>query len=222
MAVAAATIALTTTWGRRRSVSIRAVAAGHTSIATTRIEPTASKDATVAAATRTMSSPLTAPAGMPWVVASPGSNAAMRSSLKRAATKARDTAATIASVTNTVRIDATVSVATGETGTPSYTEEMQSEDGLAPEDYPTATFMSETIEASDECDTCYIARGDLILREARLPVELPFSVVIEGDRAVADGTMVIERERFGVGGSSWGEAAAEVTVRVHIEADRAE
>lgn len=119
-------------------------------------------------------------------------------------------------------IDATVSVATGETGTPSYTEEMLSEPGLDPDTYPTATFMSETIEASDECGTCYIARGDLILREARLPVELPFRVVIEGDRAVADGTMVIERERFGVGGSSWGEAAAEVTVRVHIEADRAQ
>lgn len=119
-------------------------------------------------------------------------------------------------------IDATVRVGSGEASTPSYTDEMMSEPGLDPETYPTATFMSETIEASDECGTCYIARGDLILRETRLPVELPFRVVIDGDRAVADGTMVIERERFGVGGSSWGEAAAEVTVRVHIEADRAE
>lgn len=118
-------------------------------------------------------------------------------------------------------IDATVRVGSGETSTPSYTDEMLSDGGLAPDDYPTATFMSETIEASDECETCYIARGDLIVRETRLPAELPFSVVIDGDRAVADGTMVIERERFGVGGSGWGEAAAVITVHVHIEADRA-
>lgn len=119
-------------------------------------------------------------------------------------------------------IDATVRVGSGTTSTPSYTEEMLSDGGLAPDDYPTATFMSETIEASDACDTCYLARGDLILRETRLPAELPFSVTIEGDRAVADGELVIEREPFGIGGSSWGEAAAVITVTVHIEADRAE
>ena len=119
-------------------------------------------------------------------------------------------------------IDATVRVGSGETSTPSYTDEMMSEPGLDPDTYPTATFMSETIEASDECDTCYIARGDLILRDERRPAELPFSVTIEGDRAVADGELVIRREDFGIGGSGWGEAAAEITVRVHIEADRAE
>lgn len=119
-------------------------------------------------------------------------------------------------------IDATVRVTSGEASTASYTDEMMSDAGLAPDDHETATFMSETIVATDACATCYLATGALILKgERREGVELPFSVEIDGDRAVAVGEFVIRREDFGIGGSAWGDAAAEITVTLHIEADRA-
>ncbi len=53
----------------------------------TRIEPTASNEATVAAATKIISAKCIAPAWIPCVVARSGSNAAMRSSLNSRPTK---------------------------------------------------------------------------------------------------------------------------------------
>ena len=64
-----------------RSVNMRAAAAGQMNIAITRIEPTASNAATATAPTSTISPRLTAPAGMPIVEASSGSNEVILSSL---------------------------------------------------------------------------------------------------------------------------------------------
>ncbi|HAQ35094.1 MAG: hypothetical protein CMF74_08725 [Maricaulis sp.] len=119
-------------------------------------------------------------------------------------------------------IDASVTIASGGTSNPSYTGEMLGEPGLAPQAHPTASFMSHSVAASEECDTCYVASGDLSIRGETRPIDLPFTLTIDADRAVAEGQFVVRRADFGIGGSSWGSSAREVTVILHIEADRAQ
>jgi len=89
MAAVMAMRALSLIWVERRSVRRRAVAAGQMSMAMTRIEPTASNEATAQAAVMIMRRVVMSPAWTPWVVASPGSKDAMRSSLWRARVKMR-------------------------------------------------------------------------------------------------------------------------------------
>ena len=69
-------------WTERRSV-IRRAAAGQTNMAITMMDPTASKDATAATATMTMSAKPTSFEGIPMESAKPASNVEMASSFQR-------------------------------------------------------------------------------------------------------------------------------------------
>ena len=89
------------------------------------------------------------------------------------------------------------------------------DDGLAPDEYPQARFVSEDITRTE---TGYLARGVLTLRDQSQPVELPFTLDITDGRAVAEGELVVVSAEFGLG-EDWGENAARVVVRLHIEAD---
>lgn len=117
------------------------------------------------------------------------------------------------------RIDAEVMIAGGSTGNGQVDQSMLSADGLAPDTHPDARFVSDDIRA---VDGGYEAHGTLTIRGAEQAVILPFTLAIEADRAVADAELEIARLDYGVGNSSWGETAAQVTLVLHIEADAAE
>ncbi|MHA6289284.1 YceI family protein [Maricaulis sp. CAU 1757] len=119
----------------------------------------------------------------------------------------------------TASIEAAVMTASGATGNGEIDSAMRSEAGLAPASHAAARFVSDSIEATADG---YLARGTLTLRDQSRPAELPFTLAINGDRAVADGHLDITRADFGIGASSWGAAAAEVRVQMHIEADAAQ
>jgi len=92
-------------------------------------------------------------------------------------------------------------------------------DGLDPEEHPAAHFRSSDIRRDGEG---YLAAGEIEIRGATQPLELRFTLAIEDGRAVADGMFELARADFGVGAAAWGDAALEVTVELHIEADAAE
>ena len=117
------------------------------------------------------------------------------------------------------RIEARVLTASGSTGNVQMDQSMLSNSGLNPVEHEAATFVSDDIRATDEG---YEAHGVLTLAGSGQDIILPFTLEITDGRAVADGRYTLARADYGVGSSSWGSAASEVTLILHIEADAAE
>jgi polyisoprenoid-binding protein YceI len=114
------------------------------------------------------------------------------------------------------RIEATVSVSSGTMSNRDYQTALRSSDGLNPGAYPEARFVSDDVSATDDG---YEARGTLTIRGEETETVLPFTLDIDGARAVADGELVVDRTAFGIGGSGWGDVGEQVTIRLHVEAD---
>ena len=90
------------------------------------------------------------------------------------------------------------------------------------EDFPTAIYTAETIEAAGEG---YRALGTLELKGVEREVPVDFKVDMADGRAVAEGRAELVRNAFGVGpeGALFGvEVAPSVAVTFRIEATRAE
>lgn len=126
----------------------------------------------------------------------------------------------------TGRIEARAGVASVDAGSSQFNDPLQSATGFAPETHPEARFVSEQIAEASECEAgdgtrCYTARGNLTIKGETQPATLNFTLRVADGRAVADGDLTIDRRDFGIGGSSWGDAAVEVTVIIHIEATEA-
>jgi len=119
----------------------------------------------------------------------------------------------------TASIDARVLTSSGTTGNGQMDSSMLSSSGLNPSEYEAATFRSEDIRATD---AGYEAHGTLAMAGTEQDIVLPFTLDIDGERAVADSRYTLARADYGVGSSSWGSAAAEVTLVLHIEANAAE
>lgn len=117
------------------------------------------------------------------------------------------------------RIEARVVTASGSAGSGEIDENLLSPAGLAPQQYETACFVSEDIRATKDG---YEAHGALTIRGTEQDIVLPFSLKIDGNRAVADSRFEIARGDYGVGGPSWGSTAASVAIVLHIEAHAAE
>jgi polyisoprenoid-binding protein YceI len=117
-----------------------------------------------------------------------------------------------------VRID-TGSV---ETGSSQRDSALPGEDWFSVEAFPQATYVADTIRATDDG---YAAEGTLTLRNNSHPVTLTFTWVEDGDRATMDGSVVIDRTRFGVGQGDWSDpsvAGHEVRVVVDLTLSKAE
>jgi len=98
-------------------------------------------------------------------------------------------------------IKVVIEMASVETGSSDQEFELRSEGLFAVEAYPTGRF--ETLEIVSTGDNAYEARGELTLRETTRAVTLPFTLVIDGDRAEAEGGLTIQRLDYGVGQGDW-------------------
>ncbi|WOI54608.1 cytochrome b/b6 domain-containing protein [Parvularcula sp. LCG005] len=86
---------------------------------------------------------------------------------------------------------------------------------------PQAQFTSTDIRATGEGE--YVAEGTLSLKGTERAVSLPFTLSVDGDRAVAHGMTTLNRLDFGVGEGamvSEKDVPPSVGVRIHIEAER--
>ncbi|MGQ0531316.1 MAG: YceI family protein [Caulobacteraceae bacterium] len=86
--------------------------------------------------------------------------------------------------------------------------------------HPTATFRAS--EFSRRGDG-YEARGQLSLKGRQRNVNLPFTLIIDGDRAVMNGSLTLDRRDFGVGEDTDADemVSRDVEVSVRVEATRA-
>ena len=85
------------------------------------------------------------------------------------------------------------------------------------EDYPTATFSSETIRSTGA--DAYEADGVLRIKEYEQAVTVAFTLTLDGDKAAATGGADLIRTDFGLGlATSWlDEEQVALAVRVEFE-----
>jgi polyisoprenoid-binding protein YceI len=77
---------------------------------------------------------------------------------------------------------------------------------------PTATYTSTAITKTSQG---YVAAGNLSLAGVTKPLGVPFTVTINGDKAVAQGKFMLSRTAFGVGKGQW-KSATEVADLVEV------
>lgn len=100
-----------------------------------------------------------------------------------------------------------------------------SADWFAADAFGQAVFASETIVGEDVGETggAYVAQGVLTIRDAAVPVSLPFTLTVTGETATATGALTLDRTAFGIGQGAWAApqpVAHEVAVTFEIVAAR--
>lgn len=109
-------------------------------------------------------------------------------------------------------------------GSPDRDTDALSVDWFNTSAFPQAVFTStEVVHLEGEN---YLARGNLAIKGVERPLDLPFTLRIEGDGAVAEGAVAFNRLDFGVGVNGEYEddsfVGHEVTVSFRIAASRAD
>lgn len=83
---------------------------------------------------------------------------------------------------------------------------------------PEATFVTTAIATTGDG---YLATGTLTIRGIAKPVELPFTLAIDGDTAEMSGSTTVKRSDFGIGAGIPPEMIADaVTIDVRVSATR--
>jgi len=127
------------------------------------------------------------------------------------------------------KIDITVEVGSGSTGTKDIDEAMTGPDLLAAKKFPAARFVADKVVSDGEGK--YRADGKLTIRDMSNDLALPFTLAIADDTAKADqlratarGRVDIKRLDYGVGQGDWKATDAvpnDVAVILEIVATRA-
>lgn len=118
-------------------------------------------------------------------------------------------------------IKVVVDITSAKTGDRQRDAALPTADWFSAKAFPKATFAASEIIAVG--DGAYEARGKLTIREATRDLALPFTLAIDGDKAVADGAATLVRTDFGVGQGEFATGqwvGLDVKVSFHIEASR--
>lgn len=119
------------------------------------------------------------------------------------------------------RIEVVVDMTSAKTGDRQRDDALPTADWFAVKEFPKATFASSKIVSAGNGN--YEALGKLSIRGVSRDLVLPFTVAIDGDKAVADGSIPLSRPDFGVGQGEFATGqwvGLDVTVTYHIEASR--
>ncbi len=114
-----------------------------------------------------------------------------------------------------------IDVASINTGSDERDVQAVSADWFNVDTYPKAEFSAHKF--SKDANGEYVAYGNLSLRGVLLPVEFPFFLDIEGDRATMQGHVTLSRLDFGIGQREWQSTdtiGGRVDVKIKIEAVR--
>jgi polyisoprenoid-binding protein YceI len=118
--------------------------------------------------------------------------------------------------------DVRIETGSVETGSSQRDSALPDEGWFNVDAFPEATYVTSAIRATD---TGHEAQGTLTIRDNSHPVTLPFTWETDGDRAMMNGSVVIDRTRFGVGQGDWQDpsvAGHEVRVVVDLTLSKAE
>lgn len=117
------------------------------------------------------------------------------------------------------KVTVSIDLASVNTGDPQRDASLPAPDWFDTAAHPKATFTATRFEQTGE--SRYIAHGRLTLRGVSKPINLPFRLKIDGDRAEVSGVTSLDRTAFGVGQGEWtstDQIPARVTVRVSLQA----
>ncbi|MCV6586337.1 MAG: cytochrome b/b6 domain-containing protein [Marinibacterium sp.] len=108
-------------------------------------------------------------------------------------------------------VEVTVAIGSLELG--SVTAQAMGADFFDQAQFPTATFAAEIVKT----DSGYQAAGPLTIKGASIPVVLPFTLAVDGDRAEMSGTLQLDRQDFGIGASMADESSLGFAVDVTVD-----
>ncbi len=114
-------------------------------------------------------------------------------------------------------IVATIDTASAKTGAKDKDSAMPGKDWFDAAQFQTATFKSESIVARDAAKGEYLAKGALTIKGITKPIELPFTVQIDGNKAQATSQITLQRNDYSIGVGEWaGDQWIAFPVRVEI------
>ncbi|MCQ8185380.1 YceI family protein [Parvularcula maris] len=117
-------------------------------------------------------------------------------------------------------IEAVIDLSSADAGTSERNEALPQEGWFNAAVHPTATFRSADISSTGEGS--YVADGTLTIKGVNRDVSMPFTLTIdEAGRAVADGSVMLNRSDFGIGQGEFEDdrwVGYEVEVLLHMEA----
>jgi len=121
-------------------------------------------------------------------------------------------------------IVATIDIASFASGSPDRDSDALTGGWFNSRQFPQATFTSSAVTHVE--GNSYLAVGTLAIKDVQREVQLPFTLDIAGDQAVADGTIELNRMEYGVTGGGENEddsfVGHAVNVSFHIVATKAE
>ncbi|MEQ8876934.1 MAG: cytochrome b/b6 domain-containing protein [Phycisphaerales bacterium] len=109
--------------------------------------------------------------------------------------------------------DVTVTISIPSLTLGSVTDQAMGPDYFNAEAHPTATFDAEIRSQEDG----HIARGTLTIKDNSVPVEMPFTLAIDGDTATANGALTVDRRDFAIGLGTKDEGTLGFTVDISFE-----
>ena len=110
----------------------------------------------------------------------------------------------------------TVTVSIGSLTLGSVTDQAMGAEYFNAEEFPTARFTADLLQQDDG----HVAKGTLTIRDQSVPVEMPFSLTIDGDTAQAEGGLTVDRRKFDIGAESTDSLGTSVDIRFALTAKR--
>lgn len=116
--------------------------------------------------------------------------------------------------TGTGQVDVTVTISSLTLG--SVTDQAMGSDYFDASNHPKAEFSAEITKS----DKSHLAKGTLTIKSRSTPIELPFSLRIDGDTAKAAGSVTVDRRNFGIGAENEENVGATVDIGFDLTATR--
>ncbi len=120
------------------------------------------------------------------------------------------------------RLDVTVKVTSADMNVADVNKEIRGKDWFDYAAFPQAEFRSTDLRRIE--GNRYVARGTLLLKGVKQPVEVPFSWTASADGAVMEGELTVKRGAFGIGTGEWAETnviGADVKVKFKVKLRKA-
>ncbi len=119
------------------------------------------------------------------------------------------------------KVSVSIDLASANTGDAQRDQSLPTADWFDAANHPKATFVADRFEPAGEGR--FVAHGKLTLRGVTKPVDLPFRLKIDADKARMSGVTSLDRTAFGVGQGDWqatDQIPGKVQVSVQITATR--
>jgi len=120
------------------------------------------------------------------------------------------------------RLDVTVKITSADMSIPDVNQEIRGKDWFDYAGFPQAEFHSTDLRRIE--GNRYVARGTLVLKGVKQPVEVPFTWTGSADGAVMEGELTVKRGVFGIGTGEWAVTdviGADVKVKFKVKLRKA-